>query len=108
MPEKEPYKRKATVVGLITSFLYIALFLPSFYVGLLVPSLYENSNITEKGGTMVVFLSILLPCTMVLSIGLTWFCYFQNAFRLAFYSCFLPVAAFFLVLLALKAIDLSL
>jgi hypothetical protein len=84
-------QKKPVVYGLVASFLYLALFFPSFYVSFLVPGLFENPNMTGTIGVILVFLSVLVPCAIVASIGLIWFMYFRDSLKLMLFFCFFPI-----------------
>ena len=105
----EPFYRDPTWAGwcaAIASFVYLALFLPSFYVGILCPGLYENANITATIGILIVFLSIVPPVAIVVSIGMMWFMYFQGAWRNVFLFALLPLVLSFIVVLIFMAMRL--
>ena len=89
-------QRLAGYLGVICSFVYLALFFPSFYVAMFVPNLFENSQMTASLGIIVVFLSISVPLSIVVSIGMIWFMYFRGAYKNVYFFCLFPliVAAF--------------
>ena len=91
----------AGYVGSICSFIYLALFLPSFYIAMLCPELFENPNITATIGIIIVFLSALPPVAIVASIGLIWFMYLRAAYRAVYFFCVFPLIVSGLVVLTL-------
>jgi hypothetical protein len=91
----------AGYVGVICSFIYLALFLPSFYIALLCPELFENPNITATIGIVIVFLSALPPVAIVASIGLIWFMYQRASYKAVYFFCAFPLIVSALVVLVL-------
>ncbi len=89
--KRERSQRLAGYLGVICSFLYLALFFPSFYVAILAPNLFENAHMTASIGIIVVFLSVSVPLSIVVSIGLIWFMYFRGAYKNVYFFCLFPL-----------------
>ena len=101
-PLSSPSSQKiAGYVGIICSFIYLALFLPSFYIAMLCPDLFENPNITATIGIVIVFLSALPPVSIVVSIGLIWFMYLRASYWATYFFCVFPLIVSALVVLVL-------
>lgn len=90
-PDTAKSQKIAGYVGVICSFIYLALFLPSFYIGMLCPELFENTNITATIGITIVFLSALAPVSIVVAIGLIWFMYLRASYKAMYFFCVFPL-----------------
>jgi len=103
--ENEKLKSQAKYAGFITSFLYLALFFPSFYILLLMPHLYENANITTSIGLIIIALSVSVPLSIVIGIGGTWYMYLQENYKSSLLFCFLPCLVALAVLIVMTFIE---
>jgi hypothetical protein len=98
-------QKTAKVFGLICTLVYLALFFLSFYAIIFLPSLYGNPDMTSKIGVLLVFLSLLPPLSIVISIGLIWNRYFSQDYLGVYISCLIPIATIIFVVVLMKIIQ---
>ena len=98
-------QKRAKICGLIFSFVYIACFFLSFYLFVFVPELLGNPNMTTGIGLWLIFLSLLTPLSIVISVGLIWNRYLSNKFRAMYICCLIPPITALIVIIALKFIE---
>ena len=103
--ESSKAHKRAGMCATICTFLYLALFLPSFYVFMLSPKLFENANMTDAIGVTIIFLSVCVPLSIVISLGMIWYLYFRNRYRGTYFFCAFPVIVTCTVLLLLHIIQ---
>lgn len=99
-------QRRARFWGLIFTFVYLACFFLSFYSFIFVPELLGNPEMTTRIGLSLVFLSLLTPLSIVVSIGAMWNRYLNNDYTGLYLASLIPLATFIIVLILLKLIQL--
>lgn len=98
-------QKRARLCGFLCSILYIACFFLSFYLFVFVPDLLGNPNMTTALGLWLVFLSLLTPLSIVISIGLIWNRYLNQRYRAMYLSCLIPIVTALIVIISLKFIE---
>jgi hypothetical protein len=101
----EQERKIAKVCGLLCTIAYLALFFLSFYVIVFLPSLYGNPEMTGKIGLLLVFLSLLEPLSIVVSIALIWNRYNAEDYRSLYIACLIPVATLIILVILMKLIE---
>ncbi|MBS0636492.1 MAG: hypothetical protein JSS12_03185, partial [Verrucomicrobia bacterium] len=74
-------QRRARFWGIIISLAYLACFFLSFYSFVFVPQLLGNPDVTTNVGLALIFLSLLTPLSIVVSIALIWNRYLKDDFK---------------------------
>src|SRR5262245_51448652 len=97
---------RARLCGFICSFIYLALFFLSFYTIVFVPQLYGNPDVTGTIGIVLVFLSLCVPLSIVVSIGLIWNRYLAQDYKMLYLSCLIPIVTLLVVVLLMKFVQL--
>jgi hypothetical protein len=96
--------KRAGYCAIICTFLYLALFLPSFYIFMFSPHLFENAGMTDAIGVAIIFFSLWVPLSIVISLAMIWFMYFRNRYKGMYFFCAMPVITSIVVLLVLSVI----
>ncbi len=99
-------QKRARLWGFICSFVYLACFFLSFYLFVFVPQLLGNPEMTTQIGLLLIFLSLLTPLSIVVTIGLIWNRYIHKDYKAVYYSCLIPPITVVLVVVLLKFIEL--
>lgn len=99
-------QRRARFWGIIISLAYLACFFLSFYSFVFVPQLLGNPDVTTNVGLALIFLSLLTPLSIVVSIALIWNRYLKDDFKGLYLSSLIPIITFIIVLIVLKFIQL--
>lgn len=97
---------RARICGFICSFVYLALFFLSFYLFVFVPQLLGNPEMTTKLGLLLIFLSLLTPLSIVVSIGLMWNRYLNQDYKRFYLACYIPPVTVVTVIILLKLIQI--
>ena len=100
-------QKHALTVGFICSFVYLAFFFLSFYLFVFVPELLGNPDMTTSLGLLLVFLSLLTPFSIVVSIALIWNRYLKQDYRGVYFACLIPPVTVLVVVILLKLIQIT-
>lgn len=103
MPDEQ---KKARFCAFICSTLYLALFFLSFYIIIFIPNLFGNPEIGDTTGLLLVFLSLLAPLSIVVSIGLIWNRYLNQDYKNVYFACLIPLATALVVIVLMKLIQI--
>ncbi len=104
----EEERKRAFFWGFTCSFIYLACFFLSFYLFVFAPQLLGNPDMTTGIGLSLIFLSLLTPLSIVVSIFLIWNRYLNQKYRGMYLSCLLPPAVVLIVIILLNTINLFL
>ena len=109
-PEEKALKEKvrAATVAIVSTVIYVGLFFPSFYVFMLNPHLFENAEVTSFTGIVLVLLSVCVPVSIIVAIGMIGTHYFRAEYKRMYLYCLLPIAVTIVVLVLMGLIRLVL